>query len=174
MELQGKRAAVLVEQQYQEMEVWYPRLSPARGRLQGDAGRPRGRPDLSEQARLSRQERQGGQGRVGRRLRPPRHPRRLRAGLPAPPRGDAAPGQRHGRAGQGRRRHLPRPVGAVLDAGAQGQNAHLLLRHQGRRDQRRRAATSMPRWCATATSSPAASPTICRRSCRRSSRPCAR
>ena len=24
MELQGKRAAVLVEQQYQEMEVWYP------------------------------------------------------------------------------------------------------------------------------------------------------
>ena len=24
MELQGKRAAVLVEQMYQEMEVWYP------------------------------------------------------------------------------------------------------------------------------------------------------
>src|SRR6202043_351319 len=24
MDLQGKRAAVLVEQQYQEMEVWYP------------------------------------------------------------------------------------------------------------------------------------------------------
>src|SRR3954454_16892718 len=24
MELQGKRAALLVEQQYQEMEVWYP------------------------------------------------------------------------------------------------------------------------------------------------------
>ena len=24
MELQGKRVAVLVEQQYQEMEVWYP------------------------------------------------------------------------------------------------------------------------------------------------------
>src|SRR6266478_4835838 len=24
MELQGKRAAILVEQQYQEMEVWYP------------------------------------------------------------------------------------------------------------------------------------------------------
>src|SRR5258708_14929339 len=24
MELQGKRAAVLVEQQYQEMEIWYP------------------------------------------------------------------------------------------------------------------------------------------------------
>src|SRR3954453_18511367 len=24
MELQGRRAAVLVEQQYQEMEVWYP------------------------------------------------------------------------------------------------------------------------------------------------------
>ena len=25
-ELQGKRAAILVEQQYQEMEVWYPLL----------------------------------------------------------------------------------------------------------------------------------------------------
>ena len=24
MELQGKRAAILVEQQYQELEVWYP------------------------------------------------------------------------------------------------------------------------------------------------------
>ncbi len=33
---------------------------------------------------------------------------------------------------------LSRAVGAVFDAGAQGQARHLLLRHQGRREQRRR------------------------------------
>src|SRR5262249_46985690 len=40
-----------------------PAVPPARGWLQGEAGRSRGGPDVSEQARLSGQKRQGGQGR---------------------------------------------------------------------------------------------------------------
>ncbi len=113
-------------------------LSPARGGLFGHAGRPGGGADLPEQARLPGQKRQSDQGRLGQRLRPRRHPGRLRAGLPAPQRGHPAFRQHDGRAGQGGRGHLPRTVGALLDAGTQGQEGDMLLRHQGRRDERRR------------------------------------
>ena len=121
MDLQGKRVAVLVEQQYQEMEVWYPVYRLREAGCKVTLVGPEADQTLSEQAGLPGQERQGGQGRQRRRFRRPRHSRRLRSRFPAPHRGGDPPGQRHGRAGQGRGRHLPRPVGAVLDAGAQGQ-----------------------------------------------------
>ena len=47
MTLTGKRVAVLVEQQYQEMEVWYPVYRLREAGCDGGAGRPGGRQDAT-------------------------------------------------------------------------------------------------------------------------------
>jgi len=148
--LQGKCVAVLVEQQYQEMEVWYPvyrlREAGARVVLVGpEAGvtypSKLGYPAKSEVAAKDVKADTFDAVVV---------PGGFAPDFLAPLRTDDPPGQRPGRTGQGHRRHLPRAVGAVFDESAPRQEGDLLLRHQGRCEQRRRPLPGRRSGCATA------------------------
>ena len=120
MDLKGKAVAVLVEQQYQELEVWYPfyRLKEAGANVVmvgPEAGKTYpsklGYPAKSDKAAkdVSATDFDGR-----------RHPGRICPRLLPPRPGDDPFRQGHARARQDRGRDLPRPVAALLDRRSQG------------------------------------------------------
>ena len=131
MDLKQARVAVLVEQQYQEMEVWYPifRLREAGCKVtlvgpEAGATYPSklGYPAKSDKAAKDVSADDFDALVIPGGFAPDflrRHEARHQAG------------PRHRRAGQADRRHLPRPMGALLDAGVARQEGDLLFRHQG-------------------------------------------
>ena len=85
MELKGKTVAVLVEQQYQEMEVWYPYYRLEGSRSNRAHGGTRGGKTYPSKLGYPAKSDKGGEGRVGGDIGWYRDPRRLRPGL-LPPR----------------------------------------------------------------------------------------
>ena len=120
MELQGKRVAVLVEQQYQEMEVWYPvyrlREAGCKVTLVGPEAGKTYPSKLGYPAKTDTAAKDVTADDFDVLVIPggfaPDYIRRSEPMLKLV--------RDDGRAGQGGGGHLPRPVGAVLDAGAQG------------------------------------------------------
>ena len=85
MDLKQARVAVLVEQQYQEMEVWYPiyrlREAGCKVTLVGPEAGATYPSKLGYPAKSDKAAKDVHAGRIRR----PGHPRRFRAGFPAPP-----------------------------------------------------------------------------------------
>ena len=164
MELLNLRACVLVEQQYQEMEVWYPvyrlREAGCKVTLVGpEAGRrypsKLGYPAKSDKAAKDVNADDFDMLVIPGGFAPDflrRHEAMLRLVSDMAEQGKVVAAICHG------------PWVLCSTQALKGKQGDLLLRHQGRRDATPAPTTWTPRWCATATSSPAASPTTCRRS----------
>ena len=166
MNLADAQIAVLAENLYQELELWYPLMrlreaganvlvvAPAADQVYASKLGYPVNADLPI-------------GDVEAAVSTPSSSRRIRARGHAPHTSRSSTWYAGARSGRPRRGHLPCGLDARLRRHRARPPRHLRCDHQGRRDQCRRRLCRRGRWCATATSSPLG----CRATCRISAAP---